>query len=334
LVSELCFRIYTKYVIIYDIEMHKYARELKRRSTIPGLSHEHIPNSEAKLMGVDCKLNNIGFRDDDLAETKVPNEQRIFVLGSSITFGWGVPNDSVFTSLLEHQLNGEQLDNVYDVVNSGIGNYNTKLEDILFHRFLARVQPDQVILHYFINDAEIISPASANWLIAHSEFAAYLYVRVKQALFAENKKGGLGAYYKALYEPGSIGWLDARTAILDMKATCDSMKVPFTVLIQPDLHDLKPAGGLADCYQTIINFLDSEKIAYLNLLPAYAAQYGSDPHRLWVHPDDSHPNAAGHRIIFEQLHQYLLNEARAEAAAKAVALAAAKPPESAPTGNW
>ena len=43
--------------------MTKYAKQLKRKSTIVGLRYEHVPNSEADLMGVNVKINSVGLRD-------------------------------------------------------------------------------------------------------------------------------------------------------------------------------------------------------------------------------------------------------------------------------
>ena len=45
------------------MEMHKYAKKLKQESATPGLTHEHKPNSEAKLMRVNVAINSSGFRD-------------------------------------------------------------------------------------------------------------------------------------------------------------------------------------------------------------------------------------------------------------------------------
>ncbi|MBI1929032.1 hypothetical protein HYR99_32900, partial [Candidatus Poribacteria bacterium] len=39
------------------------AKQIKRRSPIPQMGHEHTPNREAVLMGVDVKINSQGLRD-------------------------------------------------------------------------------------------------------------------------------------------------------------------------------------------------------------------------------------------------------------------------------
>ena len=128
-VVEICFRLYSSVSIIYDVEMHKYAKKLKQKSSIEGLSHEHIPNKEALLMGVKINLNDQGYREDVSSERKKNNEKRIVFVGSSITMGWGVEYDSVFTTKLEKYLK-KNIDSNFNVLNTGVGNYNSNLESI------------------------------------------------------------------------------------------------------------------------------------------------------------------------------------------------------------
>ena len=69
-------------------------------------------------------------------------------MGSSITLGWGVKYDSIFTTRLEKALNND-ISIKYEVINAGIGNYNTKMEVIYAKNILPKVDPDKVILHFF-----------------------------------------------------------------------------------------------------------------------------------------------------------------------------------------
>ena len=96
---------------------------------------------------------------------KNKNEYRIIYLGSSITMGWGVPFDSVFTSLLEEKMNKNNNNIYYNIINAGIGNYNTEMESIYLDMNIASLHPDQVFLHYFINDAEILNQSENHYLV-------------------------------------------------------------------------------------------------------------------------------------------------------------------------
>ncbi len=303
---EIVFRFYINFVSLYDMEMHKYAKQLKQKSVTPGLTHEHKPNSEAKLMRVNVAINGSGFRDDFIPHEKEENEYQILVAGSSITMGWGVPYDSVFTSLLEKALNDHRNGLNYEVINSGIGNYNTVMEEIYLGKNLQIINPDKVILHFFLNDVEFISNKNANIFIEYSYLAAYLYVRLKQSIFSTaSSYNSIGEYYLDMYNNTSKGWNDTQDSIIKMKNMCKSKGIEFMVLIQPDLHNFSLDSDQYKCHLIIRNFLEDYNINYLDLFDAYALELKDNPEKIWVNPDDPHPNSTGHKIIFNNLLKYL-----------------------------
>lgn len=305
-ILEFGFRVYSDYVSIYDLEMHKYALKIKKRSEVKGLTHEHIPNSEAQLMGQKIAINNHGFRDSDLTNKK-QNEHRTMVVGSSITMGWGVPYDSVFTQRLEYALNENQDSIFYNIYNTGIGNYNTVREYVLFSKNLEEVQPDKVVLHYFINDAEVLPEGNANFFVKHSYVLALLYVRVQQFMAVnESNFSTIGQYYLDLYGPDSKGWEETRAAILKFKEECQKKNISFTVLIQPDLHDLASNSDQRKCHDIIIQFLTESDISYLDLFEAFSNNVKEDPSVIWVNSDDPHPDSKGHEIIFQSMEKGLV----------------------------
>ena len=65
-IGEIGIRTISHFTNIYEIEMLKYAKKLKRSSENPNLSHEHIPNSQSQLMGVNIVLNSLGHRNNEL----------------------------------------------------------------------------------------------------------------------------------------------------------------------------------------------------------------------------------------------------------------------------
>ena len=146
-VGEFAIRTIFSYINIYDIEMLKYAKKLKKRSNNPSLSHEHIPNRQYKLMGVDIKLNSLGHRNPDLEYQKDNSESRIHIIGSSITLGWGVEEKNTFSSILQKKLNLNQniKKNIF-VINGGIGNTNTQHHYHLLEDQVDLTQPDVIIL--------------------------------------------------------------------------------------------------------------------------------------------------------------------------------------------
>ena len=300
-VVEICFRIYSSVSIIYDVEMHKYAKKLKQKSSIEGLSHEHIPNGEALLMGVKISLNNQGYREDGPSEKKKDDEKRIVFVGSSITMGWGVEYDSVFTTKLEKYLK-KNINSHYNVLNTGIGNYNSKLESIFVLNKIKELGADELILHYFINDAEELPKGTNNFFIKNFYSIAYFYIRVRQAINAnKNNYNSIGEYYFELYNDSSDGWISAKESILRIKEICEKNKIKFSVLIQPDLHNLKDDSFQKSCHEKIKNFLANEKIKYLDLFNDFQKKFIANPSYIWVSHDDPHPNFDGHDVIYKSL---------------------------------
>src|SRR5262245_53690355 len=124
LISELGVRIYSRWAIVYDIEMSRYANEIKAASPNPLIGHVHRPNADAYLMGTAVKINSDGLRDREYPVERTAS-RRILFLGDSLTFGWGVEKAKTFEESLETKLNETR---PTEIINLGTGNYNTEQE--------------------------------------------------------------------------------------------------------------------------------------------------------------------------------------------------------------
>src|SRR5262245_21109990 len=60
----------------YDMEMRRYARELKTPSRDPRLGHEHRRNAEAVLQSVTIRTNTWGLRGGEIPEAPPPGTRR------------------------------------------------------------------------------------------------------------------------------------------------------------------------------------------------------------------------------------------------------------------
>src|SRR5215813_1648396 len=124
LVIELCVRAVVDNGMQFDLEMWKYARDLKIISEDPSIGHLHRPNGEMRLMGVDVKINSKGLRDREIPYERITGVRRILMLGDSFTEGWGVPFDQTFSKRIE-RLYVERGKPPTEVINTGVGNFNT-----------------------------------------------------------------------------------------------------------------------------------------------------------------------------------------------------------------
>jgi lysophospholipase L1-like esterase len=288
--SEMAVRVYSHWNLIYDIEMSRYAMDIKEQSPNPLIGHVHRPNSEARLMGVDVKINSDGFRDREYPVAR-DGKYRMIFLGDSLTFGWGVEKAKTFEEILERELSTRR---PTEIINFGVGNYNTVQEVNLFLDKGLKYQPDQVVIFYFINDAEP-TPHKSDWeFLANSRIVTFFWSRVNMLRARFGFMKSFQAYYDDLYTDGQPGWLAAKKALLQIRDICAAKHIVLQVVLLPELHRLDKYPFAAQDSK-IMAFLHDNHIAALDLAPSFAGE--KNPMRLWVAPDDAHPNAIAHALI-------------------------------------
>src|SRR6202163_2498032 len=89
----------------YDIEMWRYAKDLKVRSDDPALDFDHVTSKSSVLQNVTIRRNERGLRGGPV-EALTPGGRRILFLGGSIALGWGVPEEETVEARLQKRLRG------------------------------------------------------------------------------------------------------------------------------------------------------------------------------------------------------------------------------------
>ena len=302
-IGEFVVRLITTRQLIYNIEMVKYARELKERDPRGVVSHVHRPLHSARLMGVEVALNSLGDRGPELADPKPASTKRVLVFGSSITMGWGVPFEAVWTSVAQRRLNDEKRfgpKTRFEFVNAGIGNYNTVFQRELFRDQYPGVKPDAVVLNYFMSDVQPRTMGRDNPVLKHSYLAAWTFDRYSQWQFARQGKD-LFTFYADLYADGSEPWRITQEKIREMRDACAADHTPFVVMIIPDVHDLSTGTPYRALYEKMERAFRNDGFDVVNTFDAFQQRFGDDVTKLWIQADDPHPNAAGHALIADQL---------------------------------
>lgn len=297
LVSLAAMEIVTRTVIDdgmnFDLEMWKYAREIKRVSPIEGVGHDHTPDTESFLMGADVEINSMGLRDREYPLAKPEGMTRIVMLGDSVTFGWGVEEEDTVSTLLENRLNDGLAAPVYEVINAGVGNYNSSMEITSFLEREAKLNPDIVVLNYFINDAEP-TPQRKNSTVLENSYAA-VYIMSRIDILERTYFGGADwrDYYSALYDEDAAGWQQNREAIRRLAEYCERNGIALMIVNYPELHQLAdyPFPHVTDKVRALAAELDAP---FHDLLPSVRE---FEPESLWVSPTDAHPNAKATRAF-------------------------------------
>lgn len=139
--------------VMPDPGMHVHSvRGLVRSSDIPGVHFGLKPGLEASFKGVPVRINSHGYRDLERTLEKPPGTWRIAVLGDSVTFGWGVRLEDVFTQRIEKRFNQRPDRYTYEVLNFGVPAYNTAQEVADFEAHGLAYDPDVVLLIFVDND--------------------------------------------------------------------------------------------------------------------------------------------------------------------------------------
>ncbi len=154
--------------------------------------------------------------------------------------GWGVAQDMTYPAQLERLLNarppkGFPADLHYEVLNLGVGNYNTVQEVMRLRNLGLSLDPDLIILGYFINDAEPTPKPSHGFLIEHSYLFAFLVSRMR---LLKPATGSYLDYYRGLYADQGPGWQAAQAALRDLASISRERSIPAVVFIIPEMHDL------------------------------------------------------------------------------------------------
>lgn len=296
LMSLLLLEIFTRIVIDdgmnYEIEMMKYANQLKIISKYKEIGIEHKKDmNKTKLMGTDIFLNSDGFRND---YEVIKNNKKILMLGDSMTFGWGAQN--TFSNILEKKLDG------YQVLNAGIGNTNTIMQiNNFFINYKDKYKYDLIILNFFINDFENVKVKRPNIFQKYSFFYTYFSSLINKILTKLNLKNNWVSFYQDTFLDENIE-KNTLNQILRLKVYCEKNNIKFFINNIPELHNLK--NYKFDKETNILkNFSKKNNIIFydsFNILKNYNEE------ELWVTKLDPHANNKAHFLISEGLYPIII----------------------------
>lgn len=277
----------------YDIEMWKYSRQLKKISENPKLGHEHTASKKAILQNTEIKINSLGMRGAEPQNEK----EKLLILGSSITLGWGVEEAKIYPEILKQKLSSK-----YEVLNAGIGNYNSVREIEAFFTKYQDLKPKTILLSYFVNDAEIIPAPKRNWLLENSQLAVTLWSRLEQIKRKFGVQESFEEHYKNIYKKDYPGWIETQTAFNRLANYAAENGTRVIVTMIPDIHNLKdyPFDFI---HQKIKELSLQNNFEYLDFLDSFKDIENQE--ELWAMPGDPHPNELGHSMMAKQLYNYL-----------------------------
>jgi lysophospholipase L1-like esterase len=307
LAMELALRVVFARSMDFSMEMWKYATQLKRPVADPQLSFVHAPNRSAFLMGAPVSINSHGLRDREYSEAKPSNVFRVMMLGDSTTFGWGVREEDTAAKFLERKLNAQPppgYDKV-EVINAGVGNYDTVQEVTYYETRGKAFHPDLVVLVFFINDPEPVPSEGKGFLIDRSYLIAFATNRFDGVLRHMGMRPDWKQYYSSLYSDDKPGFQACKEALKSLAEVTRSNGARVLVAILPELHQINgDSYPFKLAHEKIKDVLAAENLPVVELIDGLK-DHGPEE-TLWVTRQDDHPNAKANDLISNQLQQWIL----------------------------
>ena len=118
----------------------------------PEIRYVMAPSQKGWIDDGPTTVNALGFRGAEVTVPKPHGRFRVVVIGDSLTLGWGVADDETYAARLERLLHERFPNRDLDVVNLGVGGYDTRQEVTLLSRNVSRLEPDLVLVGFYSND--------------------------------------------------------------------------------------------------------------------------------------------------------------------------------------
>jgi lysophospholipase L1-like esterase len=310
-----------------------------RASAHPDVRFEPTPGSSTTVWGVDVSISSRGLREPEPVEGWDP-DRSVVVLGDSIAFGNFLEVESTFPRQLQKALLAEDED--VEILNLGVGGYDTIQEVASLELRGLQYRPDVVVVAYCLNDAGIVSMNLAHFDLLDAlennplfrlqtvQFLTKRLKRLRLKLWSvyRNNPFVFRRHYASMIDP--IG--DDEEELLALMETVssdhpadwyrDRDRVGRLRFAFRRLRDLSREGGFGVVVAIVpwltgdteeyhhaavhrIVELESERAGFDSVdLVAPFMRAGLDGLRIRS-ADPVHPNEAGHRIIAEALAAYL-----------------------------
>ncbi|MCH2169557.1 SGNH/GDSL hydrolase family protein [Myxococcota bacterium] len=306
-----------------------FARVLDLGPLRDGLSDLHTPSLESPWLyelipgarsldgTVEYAIAEHGFRDRPRTLAKTDGVSRIAVLGDSIAFGYGVQLDQAFPAQLEARL-GDRLP--VEVLNFGVGGYNSYNEAALLAGRVVDYQPDLVLIQFCVNDlndptthfdhhtrwslgelpeaaypdprTRLLSPLG-RWLGACGDWKLCALLDAARIRWFMDEDTRVARYVPLDHLDGRVeaGWLLERYG--EMAEAAAGVGARVVVVAFPYRRQLW-GEGQGRLQRQLVALSRGRDWEVVNLLPFYrqARAHGARP----LFSDFWHPSAEGHRL--------------------------------------
>jgi lysophospholipase L1-like esterase len=283
-------------------------------------------------------INSLGFRGPEPAVPKPSGRFRIAVIGDSLTLGWGVHDQETYAARLEQLLRRRFPGRDLDVVNLGIGGYNTRQEVTFLARYVPRLEPDLVLVGFYANDLPdalddegpagrggtriaaknarpgqlmYINPTPTGWLDRQlrKSRAAFVAGRAYKRLRGQSEWGEAGFALELDLLAGRSSadldraWQRVAAEFERLRALSHTAGFSVAIVVLPPREQVTGQAP-SRVYQNRIGQIAAPLgFHVIDPLPALATRDAAND--LFIPYDRNHPSAEGHRLIAEAILRYV-----------------------------
>jgi lysophospholipase L1-like esterase len=296
---------------------------IHRRSQVPGLDYELTPAVDVDAGGFRVRTNSLGMRGDEVELAKPASMQRIVVVGDSVAFGLHVENDATFSARLESLLNASRAggERRTQVLNLSVPGYSSKDEAIVVRRKAVPLEPDLLIVGYYLNDPEneplqrLHGYFHERALWERSDILRFIGWKRRSWRLEHYGHGDVFRYLHADPEK----WKNTVEALADIGAATRERRVDVLLAVLPTLFGCAHASSTPaedgrdasvpgwsrwedypyrDIHAQVVAEARRAGLDTIDLLDAWASS-GRAPAELMA--DVEHPNALGHALLAQAL---------------------------------
>lgn len=272
-----------------------------RRETHDFRFYELIPNSDIpdysdNRQRYRLKTNSAGFADREYSLEKPSGVRRIALMGDSITRGQGAPFQGTFEAQLEDKLNAGRAGGApskIEILNFAVGSYNvTQMMET------AKVKAAPYDADVYVLALTTLS-VHRSWaqhialLMNAGIDLKYDYLRnvVRQAAIKPDDPIGVFQAKIARFRMPTIKW-----ALGEVQALAAAHHAQVLVILVPAVEELEV---VEEEFAGVREAVRERGIPLIDLLHTFA---DVDLAMYRVGERDTHPNALGHRLLFERLY--------------------------------
>ncbi len=285
---------------------------------LPGdpLLFELLPNVDRDLFGQRFTTNEHGMRDRSYTIAKPAGVYRIVVLGSSMDMGWGIDTESTYVNLLEDWLNAHAaergLRRRFEVLNFAVAAYSPLQRLESFRRKAAAFQPDLVIYSATMLDPRLLEIQLCDMLSGRieprDEFVrrAFAEAGIEPQALPRDESGKLVNKEAIKTALRAKYWSILDDVLKTLAAECRARQCGLTMIVIPRVGKADAPDERAEPTARLHGVAARHAIPVCDLTDTFD---GIDPARLEIAAWDDHPNAEGHRLLFQAIaHRLIENQ--------------------------